>query len=79
MLSALIHSELSYPAVPLAGQLAHQRFVLFGPLVLEKNLLKHQRLRQIETNLSHAFLSFVTKCTDYTITLSASRIRGLTS
>ena len=34
MLSALIPSEHSYPAVPLAGQLAHQRFVHSGPLVL---------------------------------------------
>src|SRR5919198_1838641 len=34
MLSALIPTEHSYPAVPLAGQLAHQRFVHSGPLVL---------------------------------------------
>ena len=34
MLSALIPAEHSYPAVPLAGQLAHQRFVHSGPLVL---------------------------------------------
>ena len=40
MLSALILSELSYPAVPLAGQLADQRFVLSGPLVLGKTSLK---------------------------------------
>lgn len=33
MLSALITHEHSYPAVPLAGQLAHQRFALPGPLV----------------------------------------------
>src|SRR4030042_2364882 len=36
MPSAVIRSELSYPAVPLAGQLVHQRFVLPGPLVLRK-------------------------------------------
>ena len=35
MLSALILSEHSYPAMPLIGQLVHQRFVHFGPLVLE--------------------------------------------
>ena len=35
MLSAVIPSELSYPAVPLARQPVHQRFVHFGPLVLE--------------------------------------------
>ena len=33
MLSALIPSELSYPAMALAGQLADQRFVHSGPLV----------------------------------------------
>ena len=35
MLSALILSERSYPAMPLTEQLVHQRFVHFGPLVLE--------------------------------------------
>jgi hypothetical protein len=40
MLSAVISSERSKPAVPLAGQLAHQRFVHLGPLVLETGLLK---------------------------------------
>jgi len=33
MLSEFIHSRLSYPAVPLAGQQAHQRSVQLGPLV----------------------------------------------
>ena len=33
MLSEVIHSELSYSALPLAGQPIHQRFVHFGPLV----------------------------------------------
>ena len=40
MLSALIRSEVSYPAVPLARQLVHQSFVLPNPLVLGKYLLK---------------------------------------
>ncbi len=39
MLSAVIHSVLSYPAMPLAGQLAHQRYVHPGPLVLGADLL----------------------------------------
>src|SRR3974377_577683 len=39
MLSAVIPSERSQPAVPLAGQLAHQRFVRPGPLVLGTALL----------------------------------------
>ncbi len=47
MLSALIPSKHSYPAMLLAEQLAHQRFVLLGPLVLEETLLKYPRLRQI--------------------------------
>jgi hypothetical protein len=34
MLSAVIRSEHSYPAVPLARQQVHQRFVHSGPLVL---------------------------------------------
>src|SRR5690606_3551581 len=38
MLSALIHSEHSYPAMRLAAQLVHQRFVQPGPLVLESDL-----------------------------------------
>ena len=40
MLSAVIPSQLSYPAVPLAGQLVHQRLVQRGPLVLSPTPLK---------------------------------------
>ena len=40
MLSAFILSILSYPAVPLARQLGHQRYVHPNPLVLKMNLLK---------------------------------------
>ena len=40
MLSAVIHSEHSYPAMPLARQLAHQRSVHPGPLVLGAAPLK---------------------------------------
>src|SRR5260370_20319518 len=40
MLSAVIPSERSQPAVPLAGQLAHQRFVRPVPLVLGTAPLK---------------------------------------
>jgi len=47
MLSAFIRAELGYPAMPLAGQLAHQRFVSLGPLVLETGPLKFPRPRQI--------------------------------
>ena len=41
MLSAVIHAEHSYPALPLAEQLEHQRFVHSGPLVLGTALLKY--------------------------------------
>jgi len=47
MLSEVIHSRHSYPAVPLARQLVDQRSVHSGPLVLGANLLKYQRLQQI--------------------------------
>src|ERR1700742_2817523 len=40
MLSALILSRPGYPAMPRAGQPAHQRSVLPNPLVLEEALLK---------------------------------------
>ncbi len=54
MLSAVILSRHSYGAMHLAVQPPDQRSVHFGPLVLETNLLKNQRLQQIKTNLSHA-------------------------
>src|SRR6202030_4243491 len=41
MLSAVIFSVHSYPAVPLARQPVHQRFVHPGPLVLGTNPLKY--------------------------------------
>ena len=47
MLSALILTERSYPAMPLVGQLVHQRFVIPGPLVLGNAPLKFPRLLQI--------------------------------
>src|SRR5579871_2166703 len=40
MPSAFIRAAPSYPALPLARQLEHHRFVLPNPLVLGKNLLK---------------------------------------
>src|SRR5512134_1491624 len=40
MLSAVISAQLSYPAMPLARQLAHQRSVHSGPLVLGATPLK---------------------------------------
>ena len=40
MLSVLIFSEHSYPAMQLASQQVHKRFVQLGPLVLESDPLK---------------------------------------
>ena len=40
MRSAVIPSVLSYPAMPLARQLVHQRYVHLGPLVLKADPLK---------------------------------------
>ena len=40
MLSVVIPSQLSYPAMRLVSQLAHQRLVHSGPLVLGADLLK---------------------------------------
>lgn len=62
MLSVLIGTEHSYPALLLAEQLADQRFVHPGPLVLGTTLLKFQRPHQIWTNLSHACFSRITPC-----------------
>jgi len=50
MLSAVIPTEHSYPAMPLVGQLVHQWFVRSGPLVLGAASLKLQRLQQIRTD-----------------------------
>src|SRR3990172_3508927 len=41
MLSAFIHTGHSYPAVPLARQLVHQRSVQPSPLVLRSGFLKY--------------------------------------
>ncbi|EHQ05108.1 Cell wall-associated hydrolase [Leptonema illini DSM 21528] len=40
MLSAVIHTEHGYPAMPLARQPVHRRFVHPGPLVLRTDTLK---------------------------------------
>lgn len=39
MLSALIKTEGSYSAMPLAGQSIHQSFVIPGPLVMYSSLI----------------------------------------
>jgi hypothetical protein len=62
MLSAVIHTRLSYPAVPLAGQPVHQRSVHSGPLVLGANLLKNQRLQQIGDQPVSRMFPRITAC-----------------
>ena len=57
MLSALILSERSYSAMPLAEQPIHQRFVLTGPLVLGQAPFKFPRPQQIRTELSYDVLN----------------------
>ena len=58
MLSAVIHSVRSYPAMLLAEQLVHQRFVHPGPLVLGAALLniltpETYQPRSLQGNLSN--------------------------
>src|SRR3989338_4854637 len=62
MLSAVIHSRHSYPAVPRAGQLVDQRSVLSGPLVLGKTPLKNQApaADRRPTCLTHFLFSVIT-------------------
>ena len=62
MLSAVIRSELSCPAVPLARQQVDQRFVQLGPLVLESNPLKNQRLQQIGDQPVSRMFSRIAPC-----------------
>ena len=42
MLSALIRTKRGYPAMLLVEQLAHQRFIRGGPLVLSADPLRNQ-------------------------------------
>jgi|GEM_PF-1853135 len=70
MLSAVIRSRHSYGAVHLVVQPPDQRSVHFGPLVLETNLLKNQRLQQIKTNLSHACFHVFLRASDYIFVFS---------
>ncbi len=62
MLSEVIHTRHSYPAVLLAEQPVHQRSVHFGPLVLEANFLKNQRLQQIGDQPVSRMIPTITRC-----------------
>ncbi len=62
MLSEVIHARHSYPALPLAEQLVHQRSVHSGPLVLGANFLKNRRLQQIGDQPVSRMLPTITRC-----------------
>ena len=74
MLSAVIRSRHSYGAMHLVVQPPDQRSVRFGPLVLETNLFKNQRLQQIKTNLSHACSRALLRASDCNFILRLLRI-----
>ncbi len=62
MLSELIHSRHSYPAVQLALEQVHQRSVHSGPLVLGANLLNIRTAAEDRkpTCLTHScFISYL--------------------
>jgi hypothetical protein len=86
MLSAVIQARHSYGAMLLAKQLPDQRSVHLGPLVLETNLLKNQRLQEIgdqpvlryiyaEVHNLHVY-SLVHMCLDYILFFPIARIQN---
>ena len=72
MLSEFIRARLSYPAVPLAGQQAHQRSVQLGPLVLESNPFKN-RTPAVDRSPTCLTLLILYYYKERTIALSFSR------
>ena len=57
MLSAVVTPKRNYPAVLLAKQLVHQRFVVFGPLVQEHDLRSFIHPKEIGSILSYDVLN----------------------
>lgn len=57
MLSAVLYSKCSYPAMLLAKQLVHQRFVVSGPLVQRNPPLNFSLPNKIEAGLPHGELN----------------------
>ena len=76
MLSALIPSEHSYPAVYLVVKPVHQRFVQPGPLVLGPTLLRyHTPATDRDQPVSrYILLSSITEGMDYTTILISQEI-----
>ena len=56
-LSAVIPSKLSYPAMPLAGQLVHQRFTIPGPLVQRNDSLNSYSYFLFHQRFDNQFVS----------------------
>jgi len=79
MLSALISSKLSYPAMPRAGQLADQRFVHPDPLVQWTSPLKYQTPAADRDQPVLRISSLITKCMDYITILHLQDNRRLVS
>src|ERR1700685_4629903 len=69
MLSALIPSVGRYPAVPLAGQLAHESYVRPGPLVLGTAFLRSPAAASDRDRTVSRMNSRITMGIDYTFTL----------
>src|ERR1035438_8064094 len=69
MLSALIPSAGRKPAVPLAGQLAHESCVRPGPLVLGTAFLRFPTAAPDRDRTVSRMLSRITTGIDYTFTL----------
>src|SRR6202030_2465039 len=69
MLSALIPSAGRKPAVPLAGQLAHESCVRPGPLVLGTAFLKSPTAATDRDRTVSRMYSRITTGIDYTFTL----------
>src|SRR5215469_6828830 len=69
MLSALIPPVGRKPAVPLAGQLAHESYVRPGPLVLGTAFLRSPAAASDRDRTVSRMYSRITAGTDYTFTL----------
>src|SRR5579863_2880351 len=69
MLSALIPPVGRKPAVPLAGQLAHESYVRPGPLVLGTAFLRSPAAASDRDRTVSRVISRITTGTDYTFTL----------
>ena len=84
MLSGVILPKRSYPAMPRAGQLVHQGFIILGPLVQKNTFLNFKRPKKIGSvlflnalNPTHVIVIAVCVCVTLTPTLMVSHKIGL--